>query len=96
MEANQDPEALTSHEESSQVSVPPQSSTGNLLRDQLLENYNKLTDRPCCNRKCLNTITFEAIYQQVLDLRAQTAAYREAVIMGLLMARRYKINKLLL
>lgn len=84
-----DMEGDDEEEDSAPVDQPPQSSQGDQLREHLEQAFTTLRWAPCCRRKCLQGIIFEDLYQQVLELRSQSATHREALIMGLLMARRY-------
>lgn len=70
------------------VDIPPQSSQGDQLRVELEEAYTKLVTKGCCAKQCIKNLSMDDLYDHILDLRAQSATHREAIIMGILMARR--------
>ena len=64
------------------------SSQGDQLTEEVEEAYQSLCAKGCCKKRCAEAVEFEELYDQVLNLRGQSATSHKAMIMGVLMARR--------
>ena len=89
-EGDDDDEVDDEAEDTEQVHIPPQSSQGNQLKEEVEQAYQKLVEKKCCPKQCLSKIDVEDIYRHILELRSHPAKHREALVMGLLIARRYR------
>lgn len=76
------------------IEPPPQSSQGDQLQEEVEAAFQKLLNLGCCTKRCITKVDLSELTDHIVELRAQGATHREAIIMGVLSARRLLLHVL--